>query len=487
MNRIYSQKHLLAPGLCLSLLAIILLFILETTHSITYTLILILFAVTALPFISAVVRNRFDLFEIIYPVAFLYFLFFGIRTIYLLNNQEKAISFFFVPEATNRALLYTIAGFSALFLGYYSRFSEKITKHLPKINFNPDNRRTIQVIIILYVIGMLSRGFFFLIGRRLTGPSVYNLIDYVFIFCQWSFILAVIFYFSKIRKHIGAFFFLWFIFLPVEVFFTFLRPGKAYFLPIFFGPFMAYHYLRKKIHPSCLIIPILIMLLFVAPIIPTIRSIAWQGLSPKLGTFLSDVGYIYTEVSKSLSTLTPSEHLQAIYHEFMNRIHGIDSLTTVIRYTPEAIDFQYGRTLFATFGFLIPQFIRENTFLKFLDIEILSLGRRLGSIYYGIPDDIAGIAITQIGELYLNFHIFGVLIGMFLLGIFYKTFYLYFIRKNSHPFSLFIYIILWFWIVIPEYWFVHTYENFLKQLILLLMVCWYLNGGRLFGGQSCQK
>lgn len=484
-GRRVSQKNLFFIfSLFLFILTVIFILALGSDYFTTYMLVLVFFAVTAIPFIIAYSKNSFDLFEVIYPIAFLYFLYFGLRTIYVLNtSDERAVTFFFVYEIVDRALIYTILGFAALLLGYYSKLPYRIVNRLPLINYNPSKKRTFQAMIVLYSIGMFSRIFFFIIGRTLDAPSIYNLIDYPFIFCQWVLIFVLINHYSAERKDKMTSFFLWLVLIPAEIILTaLLRPARGYFLPVFIAPFMTYHYIKNKIRISHLLIPALLMYFMIFPIIPPMKSLAFQGFTPKFDTFFTDVERMYSAVAEHLGSMSFSGYLENSYDEFLNRFHGIDILTTVIAYTPEAIDFQYGRTIFAIFGFLVPKALRESTFLEFLDTDILTLGRRLGIIYYGVPDEAAaaGVAITQIGELYLNFHVFGIIAGMFLLGIFYRAFYLYLIKKNTHPFSLLIYITLWFIVMMPELWFVDAYSNVLKKTIILLLICWYLNGGKLF-------
>jgi hypothetical protein len=335
--------------------------------------------------------------------------------------------------------------------------------------------------MVLYGIGALSRGFYFLFGRQVGVSSVYNLVDYFFTFAPWALLLFLIEYFSD-KGTLGKSLFLWGGFLPSEIVFTFLRPGRAYLLSIIFGCLIIYHYLKRRIRVLLIAAVFVLIIVLFFPAISAVKPLAWEGLSPKFSTFSTDIDLMQKEISLKFQDTTFWGYFENAYHEIMNRIHGIDSFTTIIAYTPASIEYQYGRTIIATLGFLLPQFIREKTFLKNLDEDILSLGRRMGCIYYGTEQEIAGIIIMQIAELYLNFSLYGVIIGMFMLGVFYRVFYLYFIVKNPHRFSLFIYTILCFWVVMPEYWFIHAYENFIKQLLMLFAIVWCLNGGRVFKG-----
>ena len=105
---------------------------------------------------------------------------------------------------------------------------------------------------------------------------------------------------------------------------------------------------------------------------------------------------------------------------FLRRMGVITSVSAIIRDTGRFVDFQYGRTLIlAPIGFFIPRILWPEK-------PSIVIGREFGVTFQlvGPSDDETSVAVSAIGELYWNFHIPGVLIGMFILGAGYRWYYL---------------------------------------------------------------
>src|SRR5438105_4912110 len=97
-----------------------------------YILVVCLGILCLHPFLRRTV-NR-DIFEPIYAVSGMYFLYFGFYTLYVLsvndNNYERLIPSSF--ETLELALLYTILGLGSLQLAYYSSIPEKLSQFLSR-------------------------------------------------------------------------------------------------------------------------------------------------------------------------------------------------------------------------------------------------------------------------------------------------------------------------------------------------------------------
>jgi len=84
-------------------------------------------------------------------------------------------------------------------------------------------------------------------------------------------------------------------------------------------------------------------------------------------------------------------------------------------------------------------------------------------------EGIGGIAITQVGEFYLNFHLAGVVLGMFFLGLLYKTSYLL-LSRNRTAIALWIYIVMWSMFLLIEYPLAAWFSNIIKQVGIMLVI-----------------
>jgi len=104
----------------------------------------------------------------------------------------------------------------------------------------------------------------------------------------------------------------------------------------------------------------------------------------------------------------------------MSRTSVISSVAAIVSYTGRWVDYKYGETiLLAPISMLIPRFLWPSK-------PNVAIGREFGVTFDLVPvgDAHTQIAPTVIGEFYWNFHIPGVIVGMFLMGAAYRWLYL---------------------------------------------------------------
>lgn len=99
----------------------------------------------------------------------------------------------------------------------------------------------------------------------------------------------------------------------------------------------------------------------------------------------------------------------------VNRTAGADALLVVRAKTPEFIPFQGGRTLWQPAASVVPGM---RTLLD-PDMNKLSLGRYFSTQFWSVDptQDPSAQLITMPGDLYLNFGVFGVALGMLVIGL----------------------------------------------------------------------
>ena len=99
----------------------------------------------------------------------------------------------------------------------------------------------------------------------------------------------------------------------------------------------------------------------------------------------------------------------------LNRTAGADAMLVVLAKTPSVIPFQGGRTLWQPAASVVPGARR------FLDNDLnkLSLGRYFSTQFWSInpTQDPSAQLITMPGDLYLNFGVLGVALGMLVIGL----------------------------------------------------------------------
>jgi trans-aconitate methyltransferase len=98
-----------------------------------------------------------------------------------------------------------------------------------------------------------------------------------------------------------------------------------------------------------------------------------------------------------------------------HRFYGFDSLVLAIRYTPSEIPFQLGGTLRGLFEGVVPRVLWP-------DKPNIGIGFWFAIHYWGTPSGVLEVpqTVSQPGELWIDFGAAGVIIGLALLGVWYR-------------------------------------------------------------------
>jgi hypothetical protein len=481
LHFLFFSLMLMIGGLLLSLAVL-------SDFSVSYSLAFVFLVVCSIPYYLGLNNRDQDWFEPIYAISLLYFLYFGVYSIYILVKPNVPGRFGnYSPEGLDRALLYTILGFCCLLIGYHSPMPKWFSRHLPSLRIVPPGSRAISVVYITWSVGMVLRLYAVSNGwhvqysaQTLVGslPTYAHVVNYLAMLTTVGWMLGVIYCFIGGRSAIftGV---VWLVMFPAELIFTFFTGSKTAFFPILIMPFMAYHYFRHPIKLKLLLIPLLLMIFAVTPIITSLRGIDAMDLRTKGLVF--GLNYAGTEIHKELRASSMGEYFESAYGTFMERICGSGMFSVVIDSVPDRMQFQYGKTIFIFVVLLVPTFLWPGKYDVYQGIT--DWGYRI----FGLQGT-GGISVTQIGELYLNFALVGVVFGMFLLGVFYRAAYLC-LKPRGNPASALIYAKLWMAFLVIEIPFAPFFSNILKDAVILLVVVWFLNGGRLFetGGASAQE
>jgi hypothetical protein len=100
------------------------------------------------------------------------------------------------------------------------------------------------------------------------------------------------------------------------------------------------------------------------------------------------------------------------------RLYGFDSLTLVVRYTPSVIPYRDGATLEQLAAGLVPRVLWPGK-------PNIGIGYWFAVHYWGTPPGTKQVpqTVTHPGELYIDFGLIGVIVGCFLLGMWYRFAY----------------------------------------------------------------
>lgn len=396
---------------------------------ITYLLLSILACVTMIPFWFYLRSPKRDMFEPVYWATAYFILLFIVRSIYDLTYGSEFLGTFPFDERTHRAfnlaLACAIPGFMIFLLGYYAQIGTALARALPRMPQTWTINKIHIVLSLMLATGLVS---YFLLIRSFggwasyisnkeetltAGGQGYLLHGMSLITVAYALSLTRTTATGKGKVLTYA------ILFPLIMGIGFFSGSKGMFLTPILIFLILMHYLKGRISPRHIIIlVILAALLF--PIFNAYRHI--DNIS-KMPDAIARVG---ADASAELVT-----------RNLMSRFYGIDSLTFIIRDTPEELDFQLGKTLLPLAYAWIPRQMWEGK-------PVISFGKIFSQTYYKDFFFGTGTAAspTILGEAYLNWHVGGMLLISFLCGFIIRTCYHYFIRRNFGSLSVFMYSVL---------------------------------------------
>lgn len=427
-------------------------------------------ALAVLPAMVAWGRGRFDLLEIIHPILLLHGLYFGVRTFYILSSDVDDLLRPMFTDTIDNALVFTLIGMACLLGGYYAPLGTSvIADHTPRIKaVLPE--RLVRAALVLIAIGLgcrmwvYSAGYYtrFLSAER-AAPSGYLMaIDFGAWASYYGFVLAVA---TAARWEAGRFFpwFVWTVLAPLTFGLAFLGGAKLDVIWLIAGILLTRHYLGRSVRTWHVGAAAVILILVVFPLVNSYRTLAGSNLdlSPHQAA---------TGVPGAVAEQTAGDFVEDAWRSAMARVPGVDALALVIKYTPELTPFQHGKTIvIAPLIAFIPTAIWPG---KYDFINSVVSGVDFGSDYFGIEGNASGIAITQLGELYLNFGPLGIPLGMFVIGLLCRFAYQWFRLNGRTPLGLLVYVFVYVHLIFIEGWFGSTYSNLLKHLVATSLIAW---------------
>jgi hypothetical protein len=143
----------------------------------------------------------------------------------------------------------------------------------------------------------------------------------------------------------------------------------------------------------------------------------------------------------------------------------------------------YGKTFSSFFVMLIPRIIWPDK--PVINFDGIKLAHDLN---FSAPNDNkTSVYPTIVGEWYMNFGIWGLVLGMFILGILYRFLFNYLIVKSNHSSSgVMIYSLFWLNLIRGmEFLMIMLCLNLIKLLIIMLIIIYFLNKKEKIQGVNC--
>ncbi|MEM1590271.1 MAG: O-antigen polymerase, partial [Candidatus Bathyarchaeia archaeon] len=386
-----------------------------------------------------------------------------LSSIYLSYSDAVAL----LPEA----LLLSGVGLLLFYLGYFAGFGKafgvRLRSKIP-LRLRP-SARAVKWLFALWILGwafhiasVQSGASAFWLNVIKSANSQYNYavigpLDLLARLCKVSFVALTAFYFLRRKKQARLPLLLIFMVL-VEAGFGVFSGLKQYILQTFLMFLLAYNISGWKGRQNIIKwgLALVLLLLFSGILVVSFRAYALH-LGPEAGTLAILV--------QALSGM--GESLGSVIDALGNRL-VLDNLLLTLAYVPDPIPYAYGGTFLPKILFsFIPQFIwpeRNRVWSRDLFWE-------LQGPYVG------GTAPTLVGDLYFNFGILGVLLGMFLIGLLLRFIYEALCARNEGWLGgrIILAVLLVTWFDITGGGLIHLLFPLVRDLPIALLVIWLVN------------
>lgn len=369
-----------------------------------------LFLLAIIPLIfERINKGRIDPFSPLAIFTSFYLVLFGFRALDLLIFKHEII----IEDEKYYiyVLVYSILGLHFFHFGYFSNLGHLFLNQKKKIS-KEWSKRNFKLILISYsLISFLS----LLTIIKLSGGISYyfkNIRDALVNITTGTTILLVfvllikipllIWYCDSLYKKKFSFSFYIYFGIAAILLASLGERGPLAFLIM--SLLVCYHYVRKRVKFLSILILIVFLISFLV-VYGQYRDFTQQGFQIKKAGFKLKIG------------------IEATYHYFMNNFDQLNHFKDIIKYVPDRLSYQYGKTYLNFLVKPIPSFIWEG--------KPQGAGRVVTQNLYPKAHALqVTIAPSILGELYLNFHLMGILSGMFLFGIICRALYL-FLKKNE--------------------------------------------------------
>lgn len=369
-----------------------------------------------------------DLFEIIVPLTALFALHYPIRGAFSvlwpdlirfpLNWPTDSEFFIF------RALLLSFFGLLFFYVGYFWKSKDRLHRIIPRISFADGTYHWYGIkIITIYMSGffafmMLFRsgsGLRFLwdeVQQRTATIQLWLLLDD---FRRYGLLLA---WLSWRRGAVYRFLALSLLFINISIGVG-MGSKNEIFLAIL-AVLIALYYMgnltkARVVQVSILCISLFLLVFF--PLVQSYRQLYLTVVGRQIAPTIDDITDVAGESLSFLTSGSGAFPVRDAVVEVVNRASWIDSAVMMLRWVPDYISYQNGGTLYPLLIGWIPRAIWPNK-------PALNLGSYMHNVIIGSSTQ-SNVGLTLIGEFYLNFNVWGVLVGMFVMGIFVRIIYLY--------------------------------------------------------------
>ena len=377
------------------------------SNSLPLLILSVLFIVlTLVPFVLSRKNGKFDWFEIICIISAGYLLNFGLRGVYNVFNDDK-LGFLNYDDTLVQAQFAAADWLSLSLVGYCLPFPRHVADLVPMPKWRWSLSPNRGKVVALYLVGLTAR---FALGVLDVGVSFEYYIIWLGQLTAYALGIAILYAFVD-KNNRRKWWALVLVMLPFQFVFAFVgTPNKLSLLEPIFLIAISYHYFKSPISLRAIALTGMVAVLTIFPWVTRFRNLANE---PDLPTrFVNSVLDLITgQVSYS----------EYVIGSVMNRSHLVDSVALVLKYAtvPDFITGLAPYVLIPAYTF-VPRILWSD---KPIDSAIL-----FGRQFLGLSGD-TSIGVSNPGDFYMNLGYFGIVVGMFGLGVLYRLLYANLITK----------------------------------------------------------
>ena len=375
---------------------------------------------------------NFDIFELGNSVILYYLvIFFFAPILVFLGISEPRYG----SSLNYHALLYLLIGLLLFIAGYFSKLPSFIIRKAPNIFQSEWNFKRVPWIFgVMFSAGLLAKfvkffaGGYFFSGKDIAfikGPF-YSAIGFLGWFSYIALAIAFISYYALKRKGDERYKMWRFVAWGTLVFELIYALPTCMKMNVLFPVmlFLVIRWYMEKKSWALVIFAGLVIVLILFPFANVCRS--------------PQVLQRYSVVDESTGEINLSQAANSITKGFVGRMNQYDVFAKTLE-TQET--FLYGKPFLKFFVSLgPPRFIWKDK--PIITPDGNEFGRRIGVLK---PYDFeTSVGATVVGDLYMNFGLPGIILGMFLMGVLFRIFFEYLIKGTNYSFSgILIYSIVW--------------------------------------------
>jgi hypothetical protein len=347
------------------------------------------------------ISGRLDYFEPVHWFGMVTFVYFGLGAIWTVNDPGRVAYDIHIVPFVALACFYCLIGYLSFLVGYYAPFRARTTPH--RIVERPRGNLMLIVTGAAGLAGFVAMGWGDVASSLgIALPLWVGMTSQLYPMFLFSWALSWVNFYSGMSTKSQRIIMFGGLIPGVVLAGYFTFSDKSLALTLVSMPVVARWYTQRKMPWTFLIVLLLVLIFIIFPLYNTFR---WFDAEIGRG---ARVGLAY----EAMREWDSDSFMRFSFGTFKRRLAMINSVAVVVRDTPQWVPYARGSTIFmpAVAGFIPRAF--------WPDKPIMQSGREFGRTFrvtnYITRATHIGPTIT--GELYWNFGLIGVIVGMAAIG-----------------------------------------------------------------------